>query len=356
VDRGNGYYSGQQAYLDAAVPGQAWAARDGYADHWKPRPSGRPEVADELDVAAEAEWGLTMTELAELHGELVAAAGRRSMVVSVAPRAELVEELAVALGITRARVERGIDMLTSGPRPDFLNPPRPFTRRDVYPWRFNRELSYIRRPLLLRKTDNDEDVVWGPRHVDAAGRQLLMLVMTERLKARSKTMRRLMTRLRQEETAEFVQEVGRQCADAGMLVRTNVRKIAGRKITKPDGDDAGDVDVLAADPVEHVVHVLESKDLEGARTPAELHNELEQTFAVGREKRSAADKHLDRIAWIDGNLAEVLDWLGLPPEIDSWRVAGGFVVDTEVLSPYVYACPLPVTPISRLLIGLRAGV
>jgi hypothetical protein len=165
-----------------------------------------------------------------------------------------------------------------------------------------------------------------------------------------------MTRLRQEETAEFVQEVGRQCADAGMLVRTNVRKIAGRKITKPDGDDAGDVDVLAADPVEHVVHVLESKDLEGARTPAELHNELEQTFAVGREKRSAADKHLDRIAWIDGNLAEVLDWLGLPPEIDSWRVAGGFVVDTEVLSPYVYACPLPVTPISRLLIGLRAGV
>ncbi len=246
-------------------------------------------------------------------------------------------------------------MLTLEPRARFRDPPSPFAPPDVYPWRFNRELSFVRRPLLLRTTGDGEELVWGPRHVDAAGRQLVMLIMSERLKAHSKPMRNLMTRLRQEETAEFVEHVGRQYTDAGMVVRTNVRKIAGHKITKLDGNDAGDIDVLAADPVGLVVHVQECKDLEGARTPAELHNELEKTFAVGRRKRSAADKHLERIAWVEDHLAEVVAWLGLPDAAGRWSVAGGFVVDTEVLSPHVYDCPLAVTPVSRLPSGLGAA-
>jgi hypothetical protein len=40
---------------------------------------------------------------------------------------------------------------------------------------------------------------------------------------------------------------------------------------------------------------------------------------------------------------------------NGWRVVGGFVIDTELLAPYVYECPLPVTPIGRLLDGLRAA-
>ena len=355
VDRTAGYYSGQEAYLDAVVPVHARTARERYAEHWEPRPDGRPAIADQLDTAAEAEWGLTMTEIAELHGELVFAATRRSMAVASADRAELVDELSESLGTEPERIKRGLEMLTLGPRPSFLSPPPPFARADVYPWRFNRELSYIRRPLLLRPTPNGEEIVWGPRHVDAAGHQLLTLVMTERLKARSAPMRKLMTRLRQEETAEFVQEVGRRCSGAGMVVRTNVRKIAGKRITKPDGDDAGDLDTLAADPASHVIHVLECKDLEAARTPAELHNELERTFATGGQKRSAADKHLDRIAWVEEHLSEVVTWLGLQGDPNAWAVVGGFIVDSEVLSPYVYDCPLPVTPISRLLEGLQAA-
>jgi hypothetical protein len=182
-----------------------------------------------------------------------------------------------------------------------------------------------------------------------------MLVLSERLKARSMEMRNLMSELRQTETAGFVEEVGRLCRDAGLLVRTNVNKIAGKKILKPNGDPAGDLDLIAANPAKKVVHIRECKDLEAARTPAETHNELERTFTVGGEKRSATDKHLDRIAWVEKNLDDVLAWLGLPGDASEWRVIGGFVVDTELLSPYVYECPLPVTPLSRLISDLQAA-
>ena len=295
INRHGGYLGGQQAYLEARIPSQASAARERYVDLWEAPPDGRPPVADQLDVAARAEWGVSMTELAEFHGELVSAAMRRSMAVSSATRGELVAELAEALDLNPGKIERILEMLSLVPRKAFLKPPKGYALPDVYPWRFNRELSYLRRPLLIRPSLNGtrdaDEILWGPRHVDASGKQLLTLVLSERLKARSTEMRNLMTDLRQKETAGFVEEVGRRCREAGFVVRTNVNKIAGRKILKPDGDPAGDLDLVAANPAKKVLHVRECKDLEAARTPAETHNELERTFTVGAKKRSATDKH-----------------------------------------------------------------
>jgi hypothetical protein len=355
IERQGGYLGGQQAYLQARIPSQAEAAVETYADLWKKPAVGRPAGIDAIDAAAVAEWGVSMTQLAELHGELVQAAMRRSMTTSTALREELRDELVRELGFEVELIERGLEMLTLGPRSAFLKPPKPYVRPDVYPWRFNRELSYLRRPLLVRSGPDGEEIVWGPRHIDASGRQLLNLVLSERLKANSPAMQRLMTELRQKETARFVEEVGRRCEEAGMVVQTNVEKINGKKILKEDGDIAGDLDLLAANPETRVLHIRECKDLEMARTPAETHNELERTFAVGGKKRSAADKHLKRIEWVKENLAEVLVTLGLPREVEGWRVVGGFVVDTELLSPYIYECPLPVTPLARLIENLRAA-
>lgn len=359
INRHGGYLGGQQTYLEARIPSQASAARESYGDLWEAPAGGRPPIADKLDAGAQAEWGVSMTELAEFHGELVGAAMRRSMAVSSATRGELVAELGEALDLAQSKIERILEMLSLAARKDFLKPPKAYALPDVYPWRFNRELSYLRRPLLVRPSPDGnpdaDEILWGPRHVDASGRQLLMLVLSERLKARSTEMRNLMSELRQEETAGFVEEVGRRHREAGYVVRTNVNKIAGKRVLKPNGDPAGDLDLVAANPVRKVLLIRECKDLEAARTPAETHNELERTFAVGRKKRSATDKHLDRIAWVEQNLKDVLAWLDLPGDGSDWRVIGGFVVDTEPLSPYVYECPLPVTPLSRLVSDLRAA-
>jgi hypothetical protein len=358
INRHGGYLGGQQSYLEATIPSQASAARESYGDLWEAPAEGRPPIADKLDVGARAEWGVSMTELAEFHGELVGAAMRRSMAVSSATRGELVAELVEALDLDQRKIEGILEMLSLVPRKDFLKPPKAYALPDIYPWRFNRELSYLRRPLLVRPsadgTRDADEILWGPRHVDASGKQLLTLVLSERLKASSTEMRNLMSELRQKETAGFVGEVGRRCREAGFVVRTNVDKVAGKKILKPNGDPAGDLDLVAANPAKRVLHIRECKDLEAARTPAETHNELERTFTVGGKKRSATDKHLDRIAWVDGNLDDVLDWLGLPGDQSEWRVIGGFVVDTELLSPYVYECPLPVTPLDRLISDLQA--
>jgi len=164
------------------------------------------------------------------------------------------------------------------------------------------------------------------------------------LNARSDAMRQLMTRLRQQETQQFVDDVASLVRARGMAVDTNVKKVDSEKITRSNNEDLTDIDVLAADVANRVIYALECKDLEGARTPAELDNELTNTFRSGGAKRSAAEKQVERVAWLTARIPQTLRHLGVESgdAAAAWTVVGAIVTDVHVLSPYVATCPLPV--------------
>jgi hypothetical protein len=148
--------------------------------------------------------------------------------------------------------------------------------------------------------------------------------------------------MRQRETAQFVQQVAEFLKDRSLVTDTNVKKVDGERIARENGQDLTDVDVLAADTGARVIYALECKDLEGARTPAELDNELRSTFRSGSSPRSAADKHEERVAWLAGRIPRVLRHLGVADDPGGWQIYGAIVTDVHVLSPYVTDCPLPV--------------
>lgn len=73
-----------------------------------------------------------------------------------------VDAMRQELGWTNAKVEHAQQQLTLRPRSDFVGVEAPFGKEDVYPWRFNRALSYLRRPLVLRVNADAEQLVWEP--------------------------------------------------------------------------------------------------------------------------------------------------------------------------------------------------
>ena len=128
-----------------------------------------------------------------------------------------------------------------------------------------------------------------------------------------------------------------------LIVRPQVKKIGKLRIERKPGEDLGDIDVLVADRAQRRLLGVEAKDLAVARTPAELNNELAETFLSHDGKQAAIDRHLERIAWLREHLAEVLDWLGLGDEdTAAWTVDGLMVLDIELMSPYLIDPPLPV--------------
>jgi hypothetical protein len=94
--------------------------------------------------------------------------------------------------------------------------------------------------------------------------------------------------------------------------------------------------------VEGAPRPMECKDLEGARTPAELNNELKSTFGSGGKTRSAADKQVERTAWLSARIPQALEHLAVPDDPSGWKVVSAIVTDVPVLAPYVQGCALPV--------------
>jgi hypothetical protein len=153
------------------------------------------------------------------------------------------------------------------------------------------------------------------RQAWTAGNYLFQLVMSEPLRTRTLPMKQFMTQRRQTETAAFNDHVAELYRTHGLTERI------------------GDVDVLAADLAQRRLLVLECKDLEGARTPSELKNEIDYTFAQGRAKKSKLEIHLERIAWISEHLAAVIEWLGGDAAAaGDWTVDGRLITDIEVLA------------------------
>jgi hypothetical protein len=193
---------------------------------------------------------------------------------------------------------------------------------------------------LLWRGDGDE-LIWGARHTAAAGHYLVELILSERYKAVTPELKAIISKMRQAETRRFNQLVADAHRNLGHVVRTNLTKADGKRIARANNQTLGDLDVVAADLRARILYVDECKDLEGARTPAELHNEIASTFGSGRTLKSAADKHLERVAWVKSNTDAVLTELGVE-EGGLWEVRGRIVTDIEVLSPYVMKCTLSV--------------
>jgi hypothetical protein len=344
VGRETRFIAGRDAFLGQFTRGEVARSVDRFPRLWRRETPREPPDVAEYDAALEEELGLTLTEMGAFFGAVAAAGYARDGEPKIALLSELMDELEQDLGWPRERVERAFDLLALRPRAQFAPPGEPFRLEDIYPWRFNRRLSYVRRPLLVRPTERGDEVVWGVRHCYVAHQYLGGLVIDGYLKAESPRMRALIGRLRDEDGREFNKSVTELFErQEGLVVRSQVKKIGRLRIERRPSEDLGDIDVLVADRARRRLRAVEAKDLAIARTPAELANELAETFQSSRDHQAAVDRHVERVGWLREHLGDVLAWLGLRDEDPAlWTVEGLVVLDIELMSPYLTDPPFPV--------------
>lgn len=331
ISREEPYHEALNAYT-SLLGGRAFGkARRAFALHWaRPAQQGEPFDPSEMNEAFEAEFGVTATEMSHLSGELMELARREHRQVATRPLDTLIEHLAGSLGWTAERARAAVNLLTLGPLNQFPPATNP---ADSYPWRFSRDRSAPRRPLLLRpRADGDLEVVWGPRSVYRAGRYLLDQILAARLKMRSDRMREYVTATRRTANDEFNHEVASFYRTIGFDdVRENVKRLGKLKLARPNGDLIGDIDVLVIDRATMVLLAVEVKDFEFARTPFELSNEIAKLL-VG--PNSAAHHHEERLAFLKTNLQHVVAELSLPGEAKDWQVSGQIVTSNDLMAAH----------------------
>lgn len=178
------------------------------------------------------------------------------------------------------------------------------------------------------------------------GPNLLNLIQSGRLKAKSSEMRSYVGSMRAVETEAFNDEVANTFAlREGLIVKRRVERIGSERIERSPAEPRGDVDVLVLDSRRRRVLAVETKDFEQARTPFELSNELGKLF---EGEDSALHHHSERLEWLQDHLEEVLKWFGVEDRSDKWRVEGLIVVSRPLVTPYFMDSPIRVLTIDDI--------
>lgn len=342
-ERGTRWEVGRDAYLQLHARSEITRRRRRFIATRATSADG-PEGIDELDEAVAEEFGLSLREFIDFHAQIINAGFERDGEPKVAPLEDLQRELREALGWELGKVERAFDLHSLKPRAAYMDPPNGLPKWELFPWAFNRSLSLIRRPLVIRERGDEVEVLWGVRHVYTASRHFFDLCTGGRLHATTPRLKQAIDRWRQRDAREFNNRVAELYeAHDDLVVRVRVKKIGGLRIERSPGQDLSDIDVLVADPRRRQLIVIETKALVVGRTAVELRNEQIDTFEGRRGKRSEVEKLLELDGWIKARRRDVLEHLGLnTASAKRWRVVSLMVVENELLSPFLLDLPVAV--------------
>ncbi|MFI9024361.1 hypothetical protein [Streptomyces sp. NPDC053560] len=340
VSRGDRYETGTQAL--AAARAEA-LLRTAPQRHVAPDSSPqREKPAAEVEEAMLADFRFSLTDLGEGIGELIALGDEHCATEPFTIAASIVEDnLCTALNWPHDKAEAFLDRLSLRPRAAFLS-----VKADALPWRYNREWSYAKRPLVRIESPTGPHLIWGARHLWTSGTYWMDLVYSGRLRGKSRPMKKLMGSIRQDHNKAFETQAVDALKTGGCCqAARGIDKVAGRRLMSSEGHDLGDIDALGLHAAQRVIILAEAKDFELARNPIEMANEAD---ALLRGDESAQFKLGRRVQWVRQNLASTLTHFGIEGGTASWTVLPVIVTSRDLASPRVFTSTMPVIPIDRL--------
>ena len=347
------YETARQSFMTKLTGERIALSERQFTSHWNTL-TGRETIGQQassevtaLDSAFAVEFGLSLTETIQFLSETRSIGTSQPSSVKVLPRYEFITSLCRSLDWDECKVTSALDILSMKPRKDFLRP-NDFGAQEVYPWRFNRSLSFTRRPLVTIGSEVDSSIFWGNRHLALSIEYIANLSISGRLKATTVPLKLILSDIRQSKATEFEDDVGRVLDElTGVPAHVRVRKV-GRQRIMEGGRDLGDIDVLSVIPNARVILCVECKALALARTPAEIRYQLEELFEGSESKPPTTKKHLRRAEWVEENLDLVLEVrFGLAKK-GRWRVKPILVSDSELFASYLGDTPFPALSIESL--------
>ncbi len=288
-----------------------------------------PSLPDGFRAAMRAEFGMCVEDLVAFAVETAETALQAGQPILVFPKSEILARLRGGERLEPVDAEAAFAALTLRPRSPWNDPaPAGAKARDWQPWRMNRKLALIRRPLVQLDDSADPPVMVTPGLLDRAVRRSLD-TLDGRLPAEafdSDAMEKWIGTIVDERGHAFNHRVADALKAQGFEARPDVKltELGGGKVL-------GDVDVLAWSASTGEVWLIECKRLVMDRTVGEIGERLADYTTRGKKKngkRTPIQRHLDRIVFLQGAPAGLTAITGIPA--DRLQIRSALVTDSIV--------------------------
>lgn len=266
-------------------------------------------LLDQMDEAFLEDWGIDYTNLLGICMQAAAMAEHNGDSVMAMLETDLLAELKRIMTGAEDQVEIGLEKLRFEYKPEIISDQTGYLNPDYFPWKYNREFSYARRPFVVIDTENGRKYYWGMRQCIAASQYFNQLLHSGQLTNGGKKINSLLGSFNKENGKHFRNAVTKWIKENTQLT------VWDYEVTiKPKGHfnadkDYGDCDIIAYDSTINQVYNIECKRTEAARNIHQMKKEMDAY--LGREgKKKKVAKHLDRNNWLQANLDQVKTFLG----------------------------------------------
>ncbi|WP_417698684.1 hypothetical protein [Psychromonas sp.] len=213
-------------------------------------------------------------------------------------------------GISDVALKAFIDRFTLPQRSGWMELSSEFRVSDISPWRYRRRLSLTARPLIIL----EDKVVISPSLIRRGVLYCLSNSWDATLDGsffNTRAMKKWIGEQRNQSGHRFNQEAADKFSSLGWEVEADVK--VSKILKKRTKKDFGDVDVLAWNPSEKIVYLVECKDLEFAKTQSEIAKQTYEFRGVTKSdgKPDRLRKHIDRYQILDENIDKLRDYLNL---------------------------------------------
>jgi hypothetical protein len=309
----------------------------------------KAEETDEskcLDSAFKSEFNITLTTLSKIIGVLINESFTRIESCRKIEKDELIAVLEKIEGISSEDVKTTIELLTLLERTGIGKPPSGYTSVDIFPWRYNRPLSYLRKPLVKVSENGNEFYYYGYRHLMAYIDNLLFLLHSGKLpNPKSDEMKSWLagvsgdkgTPFRKQVKEWFEKETDFRVISYEVKMDSNVS--AGHIKTDKQ---YGDIDLLVIDHANRVIYPIECKNITGGRNVHEMKVEMDDYLGRdGNDKKAKIKKHAERHKWLTENKASLSQFVS---EIKNYSITSLILTADEIPLAYLKrnSLPLPV--------------
>ncbi|ASN03852.1 hypothetical protein [Virgibacillus necropolis] len=291
-----------------------------------------PNIEEELNSAFLDEYSFSFNDFCNTIFGMISYGDENKREVNKAEKCKLANRLIKSnTNLNIDKVEKVIQYISLTKRGNYLKPGRPYRSEDVYPWRFNRELSFTRRPVIIR----EDELIWGNRQLFHMLMFTLDLIYDGKLKSRGKKLTKLIGKISNKRGDDFNNQVYNKIYEiSDLIVDKNLEKINHKKIVDDKGNTLGDIDVLYIIPERKRIVLAEVKDFNFSKSPYEMDLEYQKMFVDKDNKKCFATKHKRRTSWVKEHIEDIKEHYRLTG--DGWTAKEIFIVNKAIISNAFY--------------------
>lgn len=294
----------------------------------------------EMDVLSNAlinEYGFGLEDLIEFKLFLFRVSDTKNSTIIYVEENEFYEMLTKEEKIGDSRIVSLIKYFTLTYRKNFFLYPKlnNLKKEDLYPWRFNRRLSYVRRPIIrYLNNDNKTMLAFGIRQIQISFDNLIGIISTGRIQNEVETneLKSILGKLAEPLGKYFNDKVAEVFNNSTRFIsKKNVEKFGYLKIENSKKEPLGDIDIFVIDRKSSKVLLIECKDLLVSKTPYEMMLEMKKVYEGEKSHMKMFQK---RITWVKDNFSEITKFYKLSPN-RKWKIKSYFVVNEPLFGSHL---------------------